>query len=245
MTLRALVVDDERLARVVLRSLLADHPDIEVVAEAGSVDSAVDALAEHDPDLVFLEVQMPGDEGTRLFERTDVRAWVIFVTAFDHYAVQAFQLNALDYLLKPVEPDRLAVALERARDQPRPVTALEQTPQGPLDLDELLCLPHRGGMRFFRVRDITHFSAEVDYCKVHLEDGSSLLSNTALKDWDDRLPTPFQRVHRSFVVNLDRARRVVRDGSAYVVVLDRGEPVPMSRRHGARLLKQGRLGGGT
>ena len=194
MNLRVLLVDDERMARVVMRGLLAEHPDVEVVAEAHSVDSAAEALAEHQPDLVFLDVQMPGGEGVRLFERTEVRARVVFVTAFDHYAVRAFELHALDYLLKPVEPERLAVALDRARAATGAEAPREETSTGQLALDELLCLPHRGGKRFFRVREITHLSAADDYCALHLDDGTELLSSWPIKDWLERLPDSFLTV---------------------------------------------------
>jgi len=235
MTLRALLVDDERLARVVLRGLLDEHEDVEVVAEAHSVDSAVAALAEHSPDLVFLDVQMPGGEGTRLFERTEVQARVIFVTAHDHYAVRAFELNALDYLLKPVEPERLAEALDRARQAQGPVVPQEAQPQGGLELDELLCLPHKGGMRFVRVREILRLSADGDYCFVHLVDGTRILTSSSLTEWEDRLPEPFLRVHRSHVVHVEHVKRVVPAGSSYQVRLSNGESVPMSRRRAAAL----------
>jgi two-component system, LytTR family, response regulator len=233
MTLRALLVDDERLARVVLRGLLHEHADVEVVAEAHSVDSAVAALIEHAPDLVFLDVQMPGGDGTRLFERTAVRGRVIFVTAYDHYAVRAFELNALDYLLKPVEPERLAQALDRARLAQGPLVPEEAQPPEGLHLDELLCLPHHGGMRFFRVREITRLSADGDYCIVHLAGGTRILSSSSLTDWENRLPEPFLRVHRSHVVHVEFVKRVVPAGSSFQVRLSDGESVPMSRRRGA------------
>ena len=241
--LRALIVDDERLARVVLRDLLSDHEDVEVVAEVASVDAAVVALAEHDPDVVFLDVQMPGGDGTKLFDRTDVDAHVVFVTAFDHYAVRAFELNALDYLLKPVAPDRLTEALERVRSRGRGrdrgresgTGSPEEADTGPLALDELVCLPHRGAMRFFRVQELTHLEAAGDYCELHLEDGTQLMSSMPLKHWEDRLPDRFLRVHRSHVVHVDRVAEVVPDGSAYVVRMRGGASVPMSRRRAARL----------
>src|SRR5690606_31532679 len=114
---RALIVDDERLARAVLRRELAAHPDVEVVAEADGVDAAVEILRRERIDLVFLDVQMPGGSGLELFDRIDTDARVIFVTAYDRYAVRAFDVHALDYLLKPVAPERLARALERAREE--------------------------------------------------------------------------------------------------------------------------------
>jgi two-component system LytT family response regulator len=241
-TLRAVIVDDERLARAVLRKLLAaGHLDVQIVAEADSVDTALDAIATHDPDLLFLDVQMPGGEGTSLFERVDfLRAQVVFVTAHDRYAVRAFEVHALDYLLKPVAPERLRDALDRVRARlttPAPVFAPPQAEDlHPLDPDELVCLPYRDAMRFFRVRDLTHLAAADDYCELHLADGVMVLSSTPLRDWEARLPASFLRVHRSHVVNVDHVAEVVPAGSAWVVHLRGGGEVPMSRRQGAALL---------
>ena len=240
--IRALIVDDERLARSVLKRLLAAHPDVEVVGEASCVDEAAAALEPLRPDLVFLDVQMPGGDGTQLFERADVRARVIFVTAWDQYAVRAFELNALDYLLKPVEPERLAQALDRARVSAQPQAPEEASSDGPLALDELLCLPHRGGMRFFRVRELAHLSAADDYCELHLVDGATLLSSVPLKGWETRLPAPaFLRVHRSYLINTAQVEQVSPTGSSYEVRLSGGATVPMSRRRAAELMT--RLGG--
>src|SRR5690606_39831558 len=117
---RAVIVDDERLAREELRYLLQDHPDVEPVGEADTVRRACDVIAATRPDVVFLDVQMRGESGFDLLERTDVPFEVIFVTGFDRYALRAFDVNARDYLLKPVRPDRLSETLHRLRaGQPR------------------------------------------------------------------------------------------------------------------------------
>jgi two-component system LytT family response regulator len=234
--MRVVLVDDERLARAVLRGLLAEHPDVEIVGEATGLDEAVEVLQRTRPDVVFLDVQMPDGEGIALFERMDVRARVVFVTAFDHYAVRAFELNALDYLLKPVEPERLDRALARARQEPPRVE--EVAPEGPIAPEQLLCLPHRGGMRFFRPTDLVHLEAADDYCVLHLDDGASLLSSTPLKTWEAQLPDDFLRTHRSHLVRTDAIEEVRPEGSAYVVRLRGDREVPMSRRRGATLLEQ-------
>lgn len=239
MTYRTLLVDDERLARVVLRDLLRAHEDVAIVGEAARVDAAEAAIGELDPDLVFLDVQMPGGLGTTLFDAVDVRGHVVFVTAYDQFAVRAFELNALDYLLKPVEPERLAQCLARVRERgPQRAAPDAAADDGPLHADALVCLPRRGGMRFFHVRDITHVSAADDYATVHLADGSDILSTTSLKDWETRLPEGFLRVHRSHLVQVAHLRDVVPSGSAYEVRLQGGGSVPMSRRRGAALLAQ-------
>jgi len=111
--IRALVVDDERLARKDLIALLGAHDQVTVIGEADDVPSAVEAIRALNPDLIFLDIQMPGDSGFDLLEKMDVEAQVIFVTAYDEFAIRAFEVNALDYLLKPVNPERLAKALEK------------------------------------------------------------------------------------------------------------------------------------
>ncbi len=233
--MRVLLVDDERLAKRVLGDLLDAHDDVTVVAEAHDVPSAVEALAEHDPDLVFLDVQMPGGSGLDLFHRTEVRARVVFVTAWDAYAVRAFEVHALDYLLKPVDPDRLATALQRARASlpAPPTTALDRR----LVDDSVLCAPHRSGMRFFRVADILHIEAADDYVALNLVDGTMLLLPQPLRTWARRLPGSFVQVHRSHIVAVAKVVDVRRAGTSFRVVLEGGSEVQMSRRRAAALRK--------
>src|SRR3989339_1087970 len=114
--IRALVVDDERLARKDLTSMLADFPEIAVVGEAQDVPSAIKAIEAHHPDLIFLDIQMPGQTGFDLVEQIDFSGKIIFVTAFDEFALRAFEINALDYLMKPVSPERLQKSLERIQE---------------------------------------------------------------------------------------------------------------------------------
>ena len=111
--MRALLIDDERLARTDLRSLLSEYQTIEVVGEADSVQTAVALIAAEEPDLLFLDIQMPGESGFDLLDKIDLQARIIFVTAYDEYAIRAFEVDAIDYLLKPVNPERLKTALER------------------------------------------------------------------------------------------------------------------------------------
>ena len=238
--MKAVLVDDERLARRVLRKLLErDHPDVEIVAEADGVASAAEAIALHAPDLVFLDVQLAGEDGFSLFDRASLPR-VIFVTAWDRYAVRAFEVHALDYLLKPVAPDRLAEALRRARE-PEPAVAEDR----PLEPSDLVCLPTARGMRFFRVHDVTHLTAADDYSEVHLANGGTLLAHTSMTQWEARLPEGFLRVHRSVIANVDHVDEVLRSGTdTWEIRLKGGGTVPMSRRHAAKLLERhgGRLG---
>src|SRR5262245_1043785 len=119
-TIKAMIVDDERLARNRLRSMLAEHPHIQIAAEADGVASALTAIRAIQPDVVFLDVQMPGATGFELVNQLEQPVKIIFVTAFDEYAIRAFEVNALDYLLKPVSPERLAVAIDKLSQEPAP-----------------------------------------------------------------------------------------------------------------------------
>ena len=231
MTLSAVIVDDERLARRELAHLLAAHPEIAVAGEADSVDDAAALVRAVDPDVVFLDIQMPKRSGFELLDAADVRR-VVFVTAHDVHAIRAFEVNALDYLLKPVHPARLAVTVSRllgAVDPAPPTTRLELA-------DHLFLSDDRTG-RFVRVHTIVCIRGAGDYAELVLDDGKRVLSPRPLKDWEARLPAGFARVHRTAIVNLDRVERVERAGDDSFRMIVRGvaEPVPMSRRHAARL----------
>jgi two-component system, LytTR family, response regulator len=229
--LRALVVDDERLARRELVGMLGAHREISVAGEAASVDDAAAMIRTLDPDVVFLDIQMPRRSGFELLDAADVRR-VVFVTAHDVHAIRAFEVNALDYLLKPVHPVRLALTIRRlvaAGGVPAPTAGLEP--------DDDLFLTEGRAARFVRVRAIVCIRGAGDYTEVALADGKLLLSPRPLKDWEARLPAAFARVHRTAIVNLEHVERVERigDDSYRMIVRGVAAPVPMSRRNAARL----------
>ena len=234
MTLSAVIVDDERLARRELAHLLAAHPEIAIAGEADSVDDAAALVRAVDPDVVFLDIQMPKRSGFELLDAADVRR-VVFVTAHDVHAIRAFDVNALDYLLKPVHPARLAITVARlvgAADPAPSTTRLESA--------DHLFLSDGKAARFVRVHTIVCIRGAGDYAELVLDDGKQLLSPRPLREWETRLPAGFARVHRTAIVNLDRVERVERVGDESYRVVLRGlaEPVPMSRRHAARLRQQ-------
>ena len=233
-TLRALLIDDERLARRELAKMLGEHEDVAVVGEAASIDEAAALVTKTKPSLVFLDVQLAGETGFELFSRVEASFNVIFVTAFDQHALRAFEVNALDYLLKPVHPDRLSRALDRVRKKiSEPAAGLRN-----LQHDDRLFLEDGRKSRFVRVADIVCLRAADDYSEVVLASGEIFLIATTLKDWEERLPGRyFTRIHRSAIVNLDFVDRVEPwlNDCYQVFVRDLKEPLAMSRRHAARL----------
>jgi len=219
----ALLVDDERPARSQMRALLAAHPEVDVVAEADSVETALAAAKALRPNLVFLDIQMPRRSGFEFLAEAPAKFAVIFVTAHDEFAVRAFEVNALDYLLKPVEPGRLKQAIERV-GRPREGEKLHPS-------DHIF-----SGSRFIPIASVVVFASNGAYSELWLEDGSRLLMMTSLKDWERRLPSNFARVHRSAIVNLSAVVRTEREKNyCYLVHLRAGQVVRMSRRIARRL----------
>lgn len=200
--LRTLLVDDERLARKYLRTLLAAHThEVTIVGEAGSVPHAAALARELQPDLIFLDVQMPPGNGFDLLPLLDPAPAVVFVTAHDEFAVRAFATSAVDYLLKPVAPARLAEALHRVRHgrHPAPISSDQLGPGDSLVL--------RGGGRLRRVSlaDIVALEAEGAYTRVHLAAEPSMFILRNLSVWEEMLPpSRFLRLDRSLLINLDR-----------------------------------------
>jgi two-component system LytT family response regulator len=234
MNTRAMIVDDERLARNQLRALLAQHEDVSVVAEADSVASALVAAERFQPDLVFLDIQMPGLSGFDFLERAEGEFKTIFVTAYDEFAVRAFAVNALDYLLKPVQTDRLAEALGRFS---APANATQhQAPQQAkerLSNSDHLFVSGGSRARFIAIETIQAICSAGAYSEIQTADGRKWLMLRGLKEWDELLPSPnFVRIHRSTIVNMRFIERVeAEDNYSYSVFLcGRSRPLTMSRR---------------
>jgi two-component system, LytTR family, response regulator len=249
MNWKAVIVDDERLARNKLRSLLAQHPQIRLVGEADSVDSAIETIERTKPDVVFLDIQMPGKSGFDLVNQIgqigqigqieqigqiNRSLKIIFVTAFDEYAIRAFEVNALDYLLKPVNPERLAKAIERLATPP---TTPERSSR-PLEYNDYLFLPFGDSSRFLRVCEIKCIRAADVYSEIFTASEEKTLVLKPLSEWEERLPEKhFARIHRSMIINIEFVERVEKsfNYSFEVYLRDTGEPFTMSRRYAARL----------
>jgi two-component system, LytTR family, response regulator len=232
----AIIVDDERLARRELRSMLEEsHSEsVRVVGEAERVQTAAELVRTCDADVVFLDVQLSGESGLELLELIDPSVEVVFVTAFDQYAVRAFEVNALDYLLKPVAPARLARAVERLATP----NELDEAKVTRLDYQDRLFLRLDDRMGFVKVAEIVSIVADGDYSNVRLVGGRTHRARKSLREWLARLPeSAFARVHRSTIVNLEHVERVEEWSHFSYRLHLRGvsEPVTMSRRYAGQL----------
>ncbi len=236
---RAVVVDDEPGAREDLCVLLADQEDVEVVGEASTVTEARRLIARERPDLMFLDIRLDRESGFDLLAAEAPECDVVFVTAHAEHAIRAFEVNALDYLLKPVVPSRLRATLGRLRaGEPEP-----RRSDRPLEYEDWLFLSVGRRRRFLRVNTISHIVAAGDYSIVHTLDGEEVRVGRSLRRWQERLPNShFLRVHRSSIVNLERVTRVEPWSNYTYRVYLRGVdgPLTMSRhyaRRAERLLK--------
>jgi two-component system LytT family response regulator len=240
----AVIVDDERLARRELRTLLEEGhaATVHVVGDAASVADAARLVAATDADLVFLDITLGAESGFDLLPHLGEDVDVVFVTAHDAYAIRAFEVNALDYLLKPVEPERLARAVARSVARTAPPPSAGGDAARPLTPDDRLFLRLDGRRAFVRVGDVVALRAAGDESLLHLA-GRAAPARTprSLREWEARLPErSFVRVHRSTIINLAHVLRVEEWSHASYLVYLRGlpEPVAMSRRYGMRVRDQ-------
>jgi len=242
--IRALVVDDEPHGRERVTMLLAGRPDVEVVGRCADGSQAVRAIRELRPDLVFLDVQMPELDGFGVLEEVGAEMpAVVFVTAYDAYAIRAFEVNALDYLLKPVDPERLAAALERAAERMRMrapgsaderVVALLEGLERRRRYTSRFVVRGQGAAFFLPAEQVEWIEAERNYVRLHARGGGAHLLREPLKEVEVRLdPERFVRVSRSAIVNLDAVERVEPwFRGEYVLILRGGARLTSSRAHG-------------
>lgn len=262
MTIRTLLVDDEPLAIRGLEIRLKDYEDVEIVGQCANGRDAVKVIRELKPDLVFLDIQMPGFDGfatLRALAGEDVMPLVVFVTAFDQYALDAFEAHALDYLLKPVDPARLKEAIFRVREQMAQRVAIEQNAKivdmieqmdgAPIEAlsvvmeqssadsrderyDPQIKIKDRGHINIVSVADVEYIDAAGDYMCIHIGEKTHILRET-MKAIQKRLdPKIFQRIHRSTIVNLDKVREVrPHSNGECFLTLDTGLELKVSRSY--------------
>jgi two-component system LytT family response regulator len=229
--MRVIIVDDEELARAVMREYLASHADISIVAECANGFEAVKAIAELDPDLVFIDIQMPKLNGFEVVELAGRKTRYVFVTAFDQYAIKAFEIHAVDYLLKPFSQQRLDEALAHARSQVGNAPALDavvrETRNKPL---ERVLIRDGAKVHVIAAAKIDYIEAQDDYVQIRSE-GKSWLKSQPLSELESQLdPALFVRIHRSYIINLARIQRIEPSGKdSHVAVLLDDTRIPISR----------------
>jgi two-component system, LytTR family, response regulator len=242
---RTVIVDDEPLARSNLLVLLGSDPEIEVVAQCGSGVEAVEAIRRLQPDLLFLDVQMPECDGFDVLEMLgkDLPRATIFVTAYDQYALRAFEAGALDYLLKPFDNARFELALNRAKQRIR--TVENRQPLHPRRLDRIV-VKSAGEVCFLKTSDIEWIEAADYYACLHVGAKTHLLRRSMAELEQDLDPNMFCRVHRSSIVNLERVQglKLAEDGE-YEIILENGTRVRLSRRYRKHLETRLGLSGST
>lgn len=230
--MKALLIDDERLARSELRRLLAGFPDIEIAGEASNARQARERIAELRPDLLFLDVQMPGESGMALLESLEPPApLVVFTTAYDEFAVKAFELNALDYLLKPVDPVRLASAVERLREKGAPAAAVAADRPARLAAEDKVFVREGDRCWFVEVKQIRLLESEGNYTRVHFDEAQPQLFRS-LNAMEARLDAKFFfRANRRQIINLAWIDKIEPWFSGGLLVqLKGGARVELSRR---------------
>jgi two-component system, LytTR family, response regulator len=230
MTLKAIIVDDERLARAELNKLLKEHPEIEVIAEASNVDEALEKIDELNPDLIFLDIQMPGKTGFDLLTELNKIPHVIFTTAYDEYALKAFEVNALDYLLKPIETNRLAEAIHKLKVVEEKEEQLSNARTILSDKDQVFV---KDGEKcwFVKLGEIRLFESVGNYARVFFGTNKPLILKS-LNALEERLDTKtFFRANRKHIINLTMIERVEPYfNGGLLLELKGGDKIEVSRR---------------
>ena len=243
--IRVLIIEDETPARELIKYMLKDHPGIEVIGECADGFCGAREIKEKRPDLIFLDIQMPKLTGFELLEVLDEKPEVIFTTAFDQYAIRAFELNAVDYLLKPYSKERFDSALAKA------VSRIGKETQEPDKVEKLvtavteaegyltrIVFRKGAGIKIIPLNLISYLASEDDYVMIYYSEGKALKPKT-MKYYEDHLPPSlFMRVHRSYIVNIEQITRLEPySKDNYVAVLKSGEKIPVSRT-GYKMLRE-------
>ena len=233
--MRAIIIDDERLARTELRKLLQEFPEVEIVDEASNAEEGVQKIESHNPDLVFLDIQMPGKTGFEMLQELDHAPTVVFTTAYDDYALKAFEVNALDYLLKPIEPKRLADAIEKIRKvsngQSLQRNSVSFSPTSMLGEHDQVFVKDGERCWFVRLSEVRLFESVGNYAKVFFGPNKPLILKS-LNALEERLdPKVFFRANRKHIVNLQMIEKVESYfNGGLLLELKGGEKIEVSRR---------------
>lgn len=235
--IKVIIIEDESPAREIVKTFLKSHTDIELCAEYSDGFSGMKGIKEHNPDLIFLDVQMPKITGFEMLELIDNPPEIIFTTAYDQYAIKAFELNAVDYLLKPFAKDRFDQALTKAKEkiEAQKQESKEQIKKVIEKVDEKvenifrIVVKKSGDIHVIPVEDLLYIEAQDDYVMLYTKSGKYLKEKT-MKYYESHLdPSQFVRVHRSYIVKVDQVKRLEPYGkSSYLAILGEGQKVNVS-----------------
>jgi len=231
--MRTIIVDDERLAREELKALLAEYPDVELIGEYKNTIEAKAAIEKDTPDLVFMDIQMPEETGLQLLEKISNPPRTVFVTAYDEYAIKAFELKAYDYLMKPIDPDRLAEVFKRIFEENK--TPESVTNNNKLKSGEKIFIKDGEKVWFIKVEDIRYFESEGNYVKVYFDKFRPLILrslNSLEERMDEKL---FFRANRKYIINLSHIVNIENwFNGGLQVELSCGTKIEVSRRQTIR-----------
>jgi len=234
--LKTIIVDDTQLVRNELKSLLNDYAQIDVIGEAADVNEAIQLINMQNPDVIFLDIQLQGETGFDLLEKADISSQIIFITAYDQYAIRAFEVNALDYLLKPINKERLSKAISRLL----PNESNFYGPQHKVKYNDVIYVNINGSLKFVKIPLLKCVIAEGKYSYIVYGDSKKDLVSKTLQEWEEILPEKyFVRIHRSTIVNFEHVEKVKRcknyTHQVYIKGID--EPFIISRRCVVKLKK--------
>ncbi|MER2997212.1 LytR/AlgR family response regulator transcription factor [Pontibacter populi] len=234
--IKCLIIDDEPLARSIVAEYLLKHPDVTIAQECGDGFEGIKAIKQHQPDLIFLDVQMPKINGFEMLELLEEQPGVIFTTAFDNYALKAFEANAVDYLLKPFSQERFDAALKKWQEKhtietiDKPTIDLSEVPAKQPEERARIVVKAGNDIRIIPVQDVLYLEAYDDYVKIHTRDGLFLKKKT-MGYYEQTLdPTQFVRVHRSYIIPISQLTRIEPlEKDSHVALLKNGVRVPLSK----------------
>jgi two-component system LytT family response regulator len=233
--MKALIVDDERLARKELMKLLEEHPSIEIVGEAMNAEEAIQMVNELNPDLLFLDIQMPGKTGFQLLEELDAVPFVVFTTAYDEFALKAFEVNALDYLLKPIQADRLSETVSKILEKEKSKSAVVRNTDKKLGLNDQVFVKDGDRCWFVSLNNVRMFESDGNYIKVYFDNNRPMI-HKSLNALDEKLDErAFFRASRKHIINLSWVEGIEQwFNGGLMVKLKGGDKVEVSRRQAAK-----------
>lgn len=222
--MNAVIIDDERKARQLLNAMLAAHcPQVKVLADCEDLPSGIKAIKREQPDIVFLDIEMPGHSGLELldfFETDDINFDIVFTTAYSEYAIRAFKMSAIDYLLKPIQPNELMSAVERAQKKQEQVVSLKLLQENLSGKSKKIVLNQTKGIEFVDTDVILFMKGNGAYTEIHKTDGSFVLASRNLKYFEELLDdqTVFFRTQKSYIVNTKFVNNIQREDGAFNIV---------------------------